>query len=463
MGKAFRMKLVGIMFSRSTVGVRVVLNKRQLSLWGTEDVWFPQPPPKPKTEVAAQTTDSSEVLTQDAPKVQKEKDRKRCSDIPKVLMRDENDTKSGEVCFKDALDTSLSDVSLDFQEHMTPDESGTELAQGPTGIKSAQDQSGYKMSPYPGAIETASYQNSIKIEPDQSDTTVVPDPSGSEVSSVQTCSEMALGETDAKMALEKSGTTVTLAARSANIIPETCVVAGDDVSADKVCKMLSLSEENVDIPDIGEFFHIPSTRQEELSDISAENVCQLSPNREEKNPNIPVDKFGLLPTDSARLQDHQELIPKKIDEVNLSDIFLKDAESEDTRNFSQSNISSQPLENNTSILLENSTNLSVSDICPEPEQSKVDSTSVEGSPDEGPRIQLKQGSRAHITLGCAEGYWAVQTGFDQMEILLCKDDGVIVGDPVVTDDVEIAYYGEGRCAVHFDWPVYKSALFTGHY
>lgn len=504
MGKAFRMKLVGIMFSPRTVGIRVILNKRQLSLWGTEDVWFPQPPPKPKTEDAAQSTDSSEVLTQDVPKVQKQnKDRKQCSDIPKVLRSDENDTKSGEVCFKDALDTSVSDVSLDFQEHMTSDESGTELAQCPTGIKSAQDQSGCKMSPYPGAIETASYQNSIRIEPDQSGTTVVPDPSGSEVSSVQTCSEMVLSETDAKMVLEKSGTTVTLAARSAKIIPETCcVVAGDDrteesveemhdletegsfpysscvecnsrslsseknhsdISADMVCKMLSLSEENVDIPDIGEFCQIPSTREKELSDISAENVCQLSPNHEENQSNIPVDKFGLQPTDSASLQDHQELIPKQINEVNISDIFLKDAESEDTHNFSQSNISSQPLENNTSVLLENSTNLSASDICPEPEQSNKDSTCDEGSSDEGPKIELKQGSRAHITLGCAEGYAAVQTGFDQMEILLCEGDGVMVGEPIVTDDVEVTYYGEGRCSVYFDWPVYKSALFTGHY
>lgn len=250
MGKAFSLKLVGITFSPRTVGIRVVLNRLQLSLWGAEDVWFRQPPPKPKNEDVDQSTDGLEVLTQDAPNVQKpKKDRKWRRDTSKALKRDEIDTQNG------------------------------------------------------------------------------------------------------------------------------------------------------------------------------------------------------------------------VNEVNLTDFLQEDVEHEVIQKCSQLNISGhhQPLEGKTSNLLENTTNTSASNICPEPAQNNNPASGVDPGSDEVPRIQLKQGSRAHITLGCAEGYGAVQTGFDQMEILLCEDDNVMVGESVVMDDVEIAYYGEGRCTVYFDWPIYKSALFTGKY
>jgi len=77
--------------------------------------------------------------------------------------------------------------------------------------------------------------------------------------------------------------------------------------------------------------------------------------------------------------------------------------------------------------------------------------------------QLPPGSRAHMTLGCAEGIEPVQTGFDLLDILLCEKRKEIVGESFHIDGATLSYYGAGRCTINFDKPCYICTIFSGKY
>ena len=105
----------------------------------------------------------------------------------------------------------------------------------------------------------------------------------------------------------------------------------------------------------------------------------------------------------------------------------------------------------------------VEDSCSGNSQAYASCASSASENDDGHLVDLPPGSRAHVTLGCSMGVEAVQTGFDQLEVLQCERDGKRIGEPVKVDHITISYYGEGRCTVYFDNALHKSSLFSGQY
>ncbi|XP_077415023.1 2',3'-cyclic-nucleotide 3'-phosphodiesterase [Vanacampus margaritifer] len=72
---------------------------------------------------------------------------------------------------------------------------------------------------------------------------------------------------------------------------------------------------------------------------------------------------------------------------------------------------------------------------------------------------LPMGSRAHITLGCAEGVEAVQTGLDLLEILVLQQTETVT-------DLELGslrFYGEGRWMLELKEPMCAAAFFSSFY
>ncbi|KAM6957157.1 2',3'-cyclic-nucleotide 3'-phosphodiesterase [Aplochiton taeniatus] len=77
---------------------------------------------------------------------------------------------------------------------------------------------------------------------------------------------------------------------------------------------------------------------------------------------------------------------------------------------------------------------------------------------------LPLGSRAHVTLGCAEGVEPVQTGLDLLEILALQEDGQ-QGEPVEEMELggSLTYYGKGRWMLSLKEPVSAQACFSSLY
>lgn len=75
---------------------------------------------------------------------------------------------------------------------------------------------------------------------------------------------------------------------------------------------------------------------------------------------------------------------------------------------------------------------------------------------------LPRGSRAHITLGCAEGVEPVQTGLDLLEILALQQEGQ-QGETVAMELGSLTYYGSGRWMLSLGEPVYAPACFSSYY
>uniref|UniRef100_A0A8C7P403 2',3'-cyclic-nucleotide 3'-phosphodiesterase n=1 Tax=Oncorhynchus mykiss TaxID=8022 RepID=A0A8C7P403_ONCMY len=76
---------------------------------------------------------------------------------------------------------------------------------------------------------------------------------------------------------------------------------------------------------------------------------------------------------------------------------------------------------------------------------------------------LPAGSRAHITLGCAEGVEPQQTGFDLLEILALQKEGQ---EGELVEEMELgslAYYGKGRWLLSLREPVSAQACFSSLY
>ncbi|XP_070838002.1 2',3'-cyclic-nucleotide 3'-phosphodiesterase [Chaetodon trifascialis] len=76
---------------------------------------------------------------------------------------------------------------------------------------------------------------------------------------------------------------------------------------------------------------------------------------------------------------------------------------------------------------------------------------------------LPLGSRAHVTLGCAEGVEPVQTGLDLLEILALQQGGQ-QGELVEEMELgSLTYYGEGRWLLSLREPICSPACFSSFY
>ncbi|XP_072224220.1 2',3'-cyclic-nucleotide 3'-phosphodiesterase [Leuresthes tenuis] len=76
---------------------------------------------------------------------------------------------------------------------------------------------------------------------------------------------------------------------------------------------------------------------------------------------------------------------------------------------------------------------------------------------------LPLGSRAHVTLGCAEGVEPVQTGVDLLQILALPQEGQ---QGEVVEEMELGsltYYGEGRWLLALREPIRAPACFSSFY
>nr|XP_046272369.1 2',3'-cyclic-nucleotide 3'-phosphodiesterase [Scatophagus argus] len=80
-----------------------------------------------------------------------------------------------------------------------------------------------------------------------------------------------------------------------------------------------------------------------------------------------------------------------------------------------------------------------------------------------PATALPVGSRAHVTLGCAEGVDAVQTGLDLLELLALQQAGQ-QGNLVEEMELgSLTYYGEGRWFLSLREPICALACFSSFY
>lgn len=76
---------------------------------------------------------------------------------------------------------------------------------------------------------------------------------------------------------------------------------------------------------------------------------------------------------------------------------------------------------------------------------------------------LPLGSRAHVTLGCAQGVEPVQTGFDLLEILALQQEGQ-QGELVEEMELgSLTYYGQGRWLLSLREPIGAPACFSSFY
>ncbi|XP_061568417.1 2',3'-cyclic-nucleotide 3'-phosphodiesterase [Cololabis saira] len=76
---------------------------------------------------------------------------------------------------------------------------------------------------------------------------------------------------------------------------------------------------------------------------------------------------------------------------------------------------------------------------------------------------LPLGSRAHVTLGCAEGFEPVQTGLDLLQILVLQQEGQ---QGEVVEEMELGsltYFGEGRWLLSLREPICAPACFSSFY
>ncbi|XP_062295505.1 2',3'-cyclic-nucleotide 3'-phosphodiesterase [Scomber scombrus] len=76
---------------------------------------------------------------------------------------------------------------------------------------------------------------------------------------------------------------------------------------------------------------------------------------------------------------------------------------------------------------------------------------------------LPLGSRAHVTLGCAEGIEPVQTGLDLLQIVALQQEGQ-QGELVEEMELgSLTYYGEGRWLISLREPICAPACFSSSY
>ncbi|XP_043530882.1 2',3'-cyclic-nucleotide 3'-phosphodiesterase isoform X2 [Chiloscyllium plagiosum] len=79
------------------------------------------------------------------------------------------------------------------------------------------------------------------------------------------------------------------------------------------------------------------------------------------------------------------------------------------------------------------------------------------------KADLPLGSRAHITLACAPGVKAVQTGLDLLQILKLIEEGKQPTFQVDLQKGQLCCYGEGQCILNLTKPIEVKTIFSGFY
>ena len=76
-----------------------------------------------------------------------------------------------------------------------------------------------------------------------------------------------------------------------------------------------------------------------------------------------------------------------------------------------------------------------------------------------------KGSRAHITLGCAEGVKPVTTGYDLCEVIKCEESQEITARSrtFALERGWLRDYGESRWVLYMNRQISVSSLFSGYY
>ncbi|XP_048846915.1 2',3'-cyclic-nucleotide 3'-phosphodiesterase [Brienomyrus brachyistius] len=84
-------------------------------------------------------------------------------------------------------------------------------------------------------------------------------------------------------------------------------------------------------------------------------------------------------------------------------------------------------------------------------------------PEDSEKEDLPRGSRAHVTLGCAEGVEPVQTGLDLLEIIAQKKRGE-EGEKIQELDLgALTYYGKGAWMLSLKEPIRAQSCFSSYY
>nr|XP_023691323.1 2',3'-cyclic-nucleotide 3'-phosphodiesterase isoform X1 [Paramormyrops kingsleyae]XP_023691325.1 2',3'-cyclic-nucleotide 3'-phosphodiesterase isoform X1 [Paramormyrops kingsleyae] len=84
-------------------------------------------------------------------------------------------------------------------------------------------------------------------------------------------------------------------------------------------------------------------------------------------------------------------------------------------------------------------------------------------PEDSEKEDLPRGSRAHVTLGCAEGVEPVQTGLDLLEIIAQKKQGE-EGEKIQDLDLgALTYYGKGAWMLSLKEPIRAQSCFSSYY
>lgn len=80
-----------------------------------------------------------------------------------------------------------------------------------------------------------------------------------------------------------------------------------------------------------------------------------------------------------------------------------------------------------------------------------------------PTDNLPKGSRAHVTLGCASGIEAVQTGIDLLEFVKLEKAGNKGDEVGEIGGGKLQYFGNGMWMLLLSKKIEVKAVFTGYY
>lgn len=365
-GRAFDLKLVAVMITPRTVGMRVVLNRKQLALWGGEDVWRP---------IVVLNSESKASESGEPSSQQKEVVVKSKTDKPRKMKKSEHTVKAVK---NSAGGIDIDDISFSLGDSIYEESSDEILvAQSINSLTLMSSDCSYSDpsndAQFKSVVETSAGLGKVQ----------------------QFCQDKAVS----------------------------------DSLLDTECPCEVISEVDLSVGSL-------SQRSNENSEATF--IHHLEPSKQMISRDAPCKDTVL----------QSECTSASLNVLNVRDCSGVDE------------VSSQ------SLPAEISNSPCFQHPCPSGHVKEVNKfceiAELEES-EHSSEISLERGSRAHITLGVAKGYEAVHTGLDQMELLICEENGSLVGEPIVTSNVTILHYGEGRCAVYFDWPIYKSALFTGKY
>lgn len=366
-GHAFDLKLVAVMITPRTVGMRVLLNRKQLALWEAEDVWRP---------IVVSNSESKASESGEPSSQQKEVAVKSKTDKPRKMKKSEHTVKMVKNC-NGGID--IDDISFSLCDS-TYEESSDEI------------------------LVTQSVDSLTLMSPD--------------------CSYSdASNDAQFKPVVE---TSAGLGKIQQNILCQDKAVS--DSLLDTECPCEVISEVDLSFGSLSQCSNVNS---------QATFTHHLEPSKQTISRDAPHNDTVL----------QSEYTSASLNVLNVRDCSVDKVSSQ-----------SLPAEISDSPCFQHP--------CPSGHVKEVNKFCEIAELEESERssaISLERGSRAHITLGVAKGYEAVHTGLDQMELLICEENGSLVGEPIVTSNVTILHYGEGRCAVYFDWAIYKSALFSGQY